>query len=1153
MKKKRLLSLLLSAIMLIGSMPALVLAEGDEDYEDDPEMMDENPGEEEDDVPYLGSISENSAFPVGQMEAEELVFFTFNPSTTGRYGFLCADGRDLSATFYDDNGVVAPMEEKKDFRYDIQYLSLEAGKTYQIEIEAGDYATLPEYDVYCYICPMSETLPYGESTLFVKSRDSYTKHTFIPQESGMHIFEFTPANSSHFFSNIEISSGSTSLTNVYGSRTITVDLKAGVPYDIKINYWRESAGTACCNVVKVNIKRDIPTLVLNENFVELKANSEESIFGFTPEVSGVYVFESKGDYDTQATLRDSGNDYGEGSNFRLGTYLEAGKTYYIRISQNSAESVTVPVYVKMADQIQPGQNYSFDVLYQDNYFYTMTPAQSGWYHFDSGNTSHSLTVRDSENNCPTKTIDSWYMEAGKTYYLTYQHYGFDTNSVSFSVYPIDSELTVNTTSSISSYSDYDGVNYTVFTPDTTGIYEFTSDRDTSYIYIYNNKESIVYESVDTDLKRSVYLTGGTPYLICFSPKSAYGTPYDVKVTKLENAVKAEEVYTVDFPSSVNKQYSFTPEESGYYWIYSFGGLRIKPVREEMNQLLSMNGSGESGFQSAVVELEAGKKYALEFYHNNSNLEGMNWCIHKVDSLAPGKDIDIDVIGGCAYYTFTPSENGVYTFTSDMFSAAESYSGLLIKIKTQYGENILNYALLSGSTLNNGVTAVLEKGKTYNLVVLMKNRVSGSYVMDIVKEQALQLGENTVSITDRHTIRSFQRNAFCSFTPAEDGLYSIMSKGENGVDPHITIYDSQMQKVGEDDSSGEVNWNFKVELFLNGGETYYIDIDETEEFDLPVEIKQLEIMEAKLEGYTLSLDGSIAVNLYMTLNESVAESSTAVLKFTRETASGNTVVSYGMDKAQKRVLNGKTYYVFHLPVAAKEMTSELKAQIVDPASAFEGKEYTFTVQEYAQYIINRAYSVVSGPGEDQEYMDALPLVYALLNYGTAAQNYFGFKVDKPANSINYTSSKYMGNVPTSALPVYSADYEVMPEGVTFEGSSLSIESETALTFYFKNTSGAKLTFTDDSGARLSAGKSGEYTTVKVKGIPAHKLSEYVTIRIKVEGDASDYKVSYNPMTYCYNVLTRPLTATRTAELKEMMKAFYFYNQAAERYMEKKAGN
>ena len=41
-----------------------------------------------------------------------------------------------------------------------------------------------------------------------------------------------------------------------------------------------------------------------------------------------------------------------------------------------------------------------------------------------------------------------------------------------------------------------------------------------------------------------------------------------------------------------------------------------------------------------------------------------------------------------------------------------------------------------------------------------------------------------------------------------------------------------------------------------------------------------------------------------------------------------------------------------------------------------------------------------------------------------------------------------------------------------------------------------------------------------------------------------------MTYCYNVLTRSLSATRTQDLKDLMKAFYFFNQAAERYMSAK---
>lgn len=1149
MKKKRLLSLLLSAIMLVGSMPALVLAEGDEDYEDDPEMMD--PGEEED-VPYLGSISENSVFPVGQMEAEELVFFTFDPSTTGRYGFLCADGRDLSATFYDDKGVVAPIEEKKEFRYDIQYLNLEAGKTYQIEIEAGDYATLPDQDAYCYICPMSETLPYGESTLFVKTSDGSRKYTFIPQESGKYYFEAAPLvpkqNHSTSFS---ISSSYEEVKYTYSGKLLCADLKAGVPYDIKITYNRESAGNACCNLVKVNITRDVPALEMGENTVQLRAQKDMSSLVFVPENSGIYVFESKGEYDTEATLRNGGYDYGEGENFRLGCFLNGGETYFLQAWQNSADLITVPVYVQRAEQIQPGQEVSFDAMYRDRYFFSMTPAESGWYHLDDGKTSHSISVYDRSNSTLNNCLDSWYLTAGETYMLEYQYYdyGNENGTVKFTFDRVPAELVSGASSTVTKYSANNSVFYTEFTPDESGVYEFTSEHKTSAMYIFDAKNKVLSEdTTDSKLNKSAHLYAGTKYLIAFSDWQEPDTPYVVSLKKSEETVQADDKYEVDFPSRSYRQYSFTPETSGYYMLCTFGDFSSYNIYDGFT-LIGSYGTGEAGFKYRLVELEAGKNYRIEFRHTNSSLSDMYWFIHKVEALTPGTDIAFDAIGGYAIYTFTPSESGAYTFTSDLILNA-SYAHLRLRQPTERQSDYTSVPTLSSSTMKNALSMVLKKGTTYVVYVQLNNKVSTSSTIDIVKEQALVLGDNTVPITDRHTTQSYQRNAFCSFTPAEDGLYAILSKGEYGVDPHITIFDSQMKKVGEDDSSGEVNWNFREELFLTGGETYYIDIDESEEFDLPVEIQKLEIMEAKLEGYTLSLDGTIAVNLYMTLNDSVVKSKTAALQFTRETASGKTVVSYGMDQAEERVLNGKTYYVFHLPVAAKEMTSELKAQIVDPASAFKGKEYTFTVQEYAQYIINRAYS---GSEEDQEYVDALPLVYALLNYGTAAQNYFGFNEDKPANSIIYTVDKYLGNVPTSTLPVYSEDSEVLPEGVTFEGSSVSLESETELTFYFKNPSGAKLTFTDGSGTRLSAGKSGGYITVKVKGIPAHKLSEYVTVRIKVEGDANDYKVSYSPMTYCYNVLTRPLTATRTAELKELMKAFYFYNQAAARYMAKKAGN
>ena len=1152
MKKKRLLSLLLSAIMLVGSMPALVLAEGNEGEEDDPVITDgelDEGGDEDGDVRHLGDMPENSVFTVGQMEANELLVFQFTPSTTGRYGFLCADGRDLNVAIYDDKGEIAPIEEKRDYRYVVQYLNLEAGKAYSVKIESGEDNTLSDRDVYCYACPMSETLPYGESTLFVKSRDGYTKHTFIPEVSGQHIFEFTPLRSDHYVS-LELFSGSEQQAYSYTQGKLVADLKAGVPYDFKITYNRGFESYSY-NVLKVNIRKDVPALKVGENPAQLKPDNEISFFSFTPESSGVYVFETKGEFDTQATLVNSGNDYGEGKNFRLGLYLTEGKTYYLQISQASSEQVTVPVYVRHAEQIQPEQEYSFDGMYSDNYYYAITTTKSGWYHLDSGNSSHSITVCDSNNNYPLRILDFWYMEAGKVYYVIYQHYGEEAATVKFSVDRITSDLIVDSSSAVSNFTALNNCFYTVFTPEVSGVYQFASDHTINHFDIYDTRSSIVSVGFynNAKLDRTAYLFANTPYLIYFTSYSNNDIPYVVTLKKSENNVTTDVEYAVDFPSDVRKQYSFTPETSGYYWIYSFGGVSIGAIHEGTKDLYGTSGSGQLGFQSKMVELEAGKTYGLEFYHSETNLDGLYWCIHKVDPLTPGKDIDIDVIGGYAYYTFTPSENGVYTFTSDVFETAWDYSALQVKKVTKYSEDMVNVATLSNSQLNNGFTAVLEKGKTYLLNVQMKTKVSGSYTMDIVKEQALEVGDNTVPITNRNTNHDFQRNGFCSFTPEKDGLYAIMSHGEKGVDPHIVVYDSQKNKVGEDDISGDVYWNFKVELFLNGGETYFIDIDETEEFDLPVEIKELEIMEAKLEGYSLSLDGSIAINLYMTLSDKVADSKTSVLEYTRADGS---MLYYSMDKAEKREMNGKNYYVFHLPVAAKEMTSELKAQIVDPDSAFEGKEYTFTVQDYAKYIIENAYSPDDySVIQNQEFYEALPLITALLNYGTAAQKYFGINVDDPANSI--IPDTYMGNVPTSALPAYNKDNEVLPDGVSFEGASLSIESETDLTFYLSNPSGAKLSFTDSNGKRLTSRVKGEYTTVKVKGIPAHKLGEPVTIRIKVEGDANDYKVSYIPMTYCYNVLTRSLTETRTAELKELMKAFYFYHKAAVAYMAGRSGN
>ena len=69
--------------------------------------------------------------------------------------------------------------------------------------------------------------------------------------------------------------------------------------------------------------------------------------------------------------------------------------------------------------------------------------------------------------------------------------------------------------------------------------------------------------------------------------------------------------------------------------------------------------------------------------------------------------------------------------------------------------------------------------------------------------------------------------------------------------------------------------------------------------------------------------------------------------------------------------GKVYYVFKCQVAAKELTSAIKAQIIDGDRS--GTEYTYSVREYADYLLSHT-------GENEEWNKAAPLVKAMLNYG-----------------------------------------------------------------------------------------------------------------------------------------------------------------------------
>ena len=279
----------------------------------------------------------------------------------------------------------------------------------------------------------------------------------------------------------------------------------------------------------------------------------------------------------------------------------------------------------------------------------------------------------------------------------------------------------------------------------------------------------------------------------------------------------------------------------------------------------------------------------------------------------------------------------------------------------------------------------------------------------------------------------------------------------------------------------------------------------------------------LYGHSITLDGSIGVNFFVELTDELLESETAQMAFTvpngSKTDTQTLLVKDVIANDKNKVsIGSKTYYKFKCSVSAKDMASEITAQLVDGDKA--GTEYKYSVKEYANYLLAHP--------EVEEYGNAAPLVKAMLNYGAASQTYF-----KEGTAVGEVQDMTDVTVPNTFK--FDEDNADLPEGVTFEGATLSLKSETTLSLYFKGLP-ADTKFTCD-GKTVETAKNGEYVVARIRGIKASELENDFTVTFK------GVSMKYNAMAYCYNVLNG---GSNDAALQNVCKALYLYAQAAINY-------
>ena len=291
----------------------------------------------------------------------------------------------------------------------------------------------------------------------------------------------------------------------------------------------------------------------------------------------------------------------------------------------------------------------------------------------------------------------------------------------------------------------------------------------------------------------------------------------------------------------------------------------------------------------------------------------------------------------------------------------------------------------------------------------------------------------------------------------------------------------------------------------------------------------------LYGRSITLKDNIDVNYYLEISDSVFESD-AYLEF----KIGDQTYKLNVCDAAEVNENGKTLYKFSCPVNAAQMSDTIETRIVIDNNTKE--EYSYSVKECASELLSKS----------NEYpAETVKLVKALLNYGAAAQTFFKYNTDKPANSILSDADKAVDAADFDAYKavIKAGSANGQNNGLSYYGSSLICKSEMTVRHYFILDNGSdinnyKFSYIDTDGYEVSltpkkASDGGVYC-VDISGIMACGLYKNYVCRVTGMDSSQIIELNYGPLSYAYSVAN---DKDSSIELKNLMNALYMYSEMA----------
>lgn len=384
----------------------------------------------------------------------------------------------------------------------------------------------------------------------------------------------------------------------------------------------------------------------------------------------------------------------------------------------------------------------------------------------------------------------------------------------------------------------------------------------------------------------------------------------------------------------------------------------------------------------------------------------------------------------------------------------------------------------------------------------------------------------------YTLSDFSQPAY-----AEVNGYKLLS-GEatvvyEGIEGTVFYSENELPTIG---GNFKVTWYAKDNnsLGISGSGSTIINIVNNNS-------SNISDSECQVYGNSISLDGDIAKNFYILIDEDIMLDSGAYA----ELSDGKYSIRQNIvDNSEAVNIDGNNVTVgkFTYRVPAKEIYKPITIRLYSA----DGKliKLSHTVNGYTKDVTAGYTSSVG------EYLNAMlekadiseelyNVCSRMVEYGELAAEYFGGERAEISGDVL--------SVKTEELEAYKA-VEASSPYVTEHAVSLVLESETTIKHYFRFDLGEYENFDIKVNGKSVVVEQrnddyGTYYVISIPNISAKNLDETYVVELTHE-DGTVLKYEYSALSYVYAQLSNP----RDNLLRNLCASIYLYNQAANSYFE-----